>query len=73
MVAAVDDGVDARGYFHWNLLDNWEWGHWEPTFGLVAVDRTTFERAPKPALAWLGGLASESRMVDDLLCGDGRI
>jgi beta-glucosidase len=54
---AMDDGVDVRGYFHWSMLDNWEWGHWEPTFGLVAVDRTTFTRTPKPSLAWLGGLA----------------
>jgi beta-glucosidase len=54
---AMEDGVDVRGYFHWSMLDNWEWGHWEPTFGLVAVDRTTFTRTPKPSLAWLGGLA----------------
>jgi beta-glucosidase len=54
--AAMDDGVDVRGYLHWSLLDNWEWGHWGPTFGLVAVDRTTFERIPKPSLTWLGAL-----------------
>jgi beta-glucosidase len=54
---AMDDGADVRGYFHWSLLDNWEWGHWGPTFGLVAVDRDTFERKPKPSLDWLGGLA----------------
>ncbi|MCW2545300.1 MAG: glycosyl hydrolase family protein, partial [Frankiales bacterium] len=48
------DGADIRGYFHWSLLDNYEWGSFGPTFGLVAVDRTTFERTPKPSLAWLG-------------------
>jgi len=55
--AAMDDDVDVRGYFHWSMLDNWEWGHWGPTFGLVAVNRETFERTPKPSLAWLGSLA----------------
>jgi beta-glucosidase len=55
--AAMDDGADVRGYFHWSLLDNWEWGHWEPTFGLIAVDRATFDRSPKPSLRWLGALA----------------
>ena len=25
-----------------------------PTFGLVAVDRETFERRPKPSASWLG-------------------
>jgi beta-glucosidase len=55
--AAIDDGVDVRGYFHWSLLDNYEWGSYQPTFGLVAVDRQTFARDPKPSLAWLGSLA----------------
>ena len=51
---AMADGVDVRGYFHWSLLDNYEWGSYRPTFGLVAVDKTTFARYPKPSLAWLG-------------------
>jgi beta-glucosidase len=54
---AIEDGIDIRGYLHWSLLDNFEWGRWEPTFGLVAVDRTTFERRPKPSLWWLGQVA----------------
>jgi beta-glucosidase len=55
--SAMDDGIDVRGYFTWSMLDNWEWGHWGPTFGLVAVDRTSFERTPKPSLGWFGSLA----------------
>lgn len=58
---AADDGVDVRGYLHWSALDNYEWGHWEPTFGLIAVDRETFERHPKPSLAWLGDVARRGR------------
>jgi beta-glucosidase len=57
LTQAMADGVDVRGYLHWSLLDNYEWGHWEPTFGLVAVDRQTFQRTPKPSLAWLGNVA----------------
>jgi beta-glucosidase len=57
LLDAVDEGIDVRAYLHWSLLDNIEWGHWEPTFGLVAVDRETFERRPKPSLAWLGSVA----------------
>ncbi|WP_210479456.1 glycoside hydrolase family 1 protein [Naasia sp. SYSU D00948] len=57
LAAAMDDGIDVRGYIHWTALDNYEWGHWEPTFGLIAVDRETFERTPKPSLAWLGDVA----------------
>jgi len=48
----------VRGYVHWSLLDNFEWMlGFAPTFGLVAVDRQTFARTPKPSLAWLGGVA----------------
>ena len=50
LFAAVADGIDVRGYLHWSALDNFEWGHWEPTFGLIAVDRETFARQPKPSL-----------------------
>ncbi|MEU4226973.1 family 1 glycosylhydrolase [Nonomuraea sp. NPDC026600] len=57
LYACVDEGIDVRGYLHWSALDNYEWGHWEPTFGLIAVDRETFERHPKPSLTWLGEVA----------------
>ncbi|MFD6354229.1 glycoside hydrolase family 1 protein [Nocardia tengchongensis] len=54
---AMADGIDVRGYLHWSALDNYEWGRWRPTFGLIAVDRRTFTRTPKPSLAWLGEMA----------------
>jgi beta-glucosidase len=54
---AVGDGIDVRGYLHWSLLDNYEWGSYQPTFGLVAVDRGTFARTIKPSARWLGGVA----------------
>jgi beta-glucosidase len=47
------DGIDLRGYFQWSLLDNFEWVlGYGPKFGIVAVDRTTFERTPKPSAQW---------------------
>ena len=54
----LDDGLDIRGYFYWSCLDNFEWAHgYGPQFGLVAVDRTTQVRTPKPSAAWLGAIA----------------
>jgi beta-glucosidase/6-phospho-beta-glucosidase/beta-galactosidase len=38
-VAAVDSGVPVAGYWHWSLVDNYEWGSYEPRFGLFGVDR----------------------------------
>lgn len=56
--AAIADGIDVRGYLHWSALDNYEWASgFRPTFGLIGVDRETFERHPKPSLAWLGEVA----------------
>jgi len=61
---AIADGADVRGYTHWSLLDNFEWmAGYGPTFGLVAVDRTTFARTPKPSLGWLGGVARRNGLA----------
>ncbi len=46
---AMDMGVDVRGYLHWSLLDNYEWGSYLPRFGLSSVDRESFARTPKPS------------------------
>ena len=53
--AAIGDGVDVRGYIHWSSLDNFEWAlGYRPTFGLIAVDRESQERRPKPSAEWFG-------------------
>jgi beta-glucosidase len=46
---AMNLGVDLRGYVHWALLDNYEWGSFKPRFGLVHVDFKTFQRTLKPS------------------------
>ncbi|MGY6026335.1 glycoside hydrolase family 1 protein [Streptomyces spinosirectus] len=56
VTAALEDGLDVQGYLAWSALDNYEWGSYAPTFGLIAVDPVTFERTPRPSAAWLGGL-----------------
>ncbi len=60
---AMADGVDVRGYQHWSALDNYEWGTFEPTFGLIAWDPDTFERHVKPSGWWLGGVARSGELT----------
>jgi beta-glucosidase len=58
VLACLDEGIDVRGYIHWSLVDNFEWAFgYGPRFGLVAFDRQTFERHPKPSAQWLGNVA----------------
>jgi beta-glucosidase len=61
---AVADGVDVRGYFHWSLLDNFEWAEgYGPRFGLVAVDYATGERRPRESAKVYARIARERRVA----------
>ncbi len=56
--SCIQNGIDVRGYIYWSALDNFEWAlGYEPTFGLIAVDRDTQQRTPKPSARWLGNIA----------------
>ncbi|MVU76781.1 family 1 glycosylhydrolase [Nocardia sp. ET3-3] len=51
---AKADGIDVMGYNYWSLTDNYEWGSYEPRFGLYTVDvkgDPTLTRRPTDAVA----------------------
>ncbi|MDD7175960.1 MAG: GH1 family beta-glucosidase [Clostridiales bacterium] len=50
---AAEEGVDARGYFAWSLMDNYEWASgYNERFGLVHVDYQTQKRTVKDSAYW---------------------
>jgi beta-glucosidase len=66
---AIVDGVDIRGYFHWSILDNFEWAEgYKHRFGLIHVDYETQKRLPKDSAMWYrelirtrGGLLTDAK------------
>jgi beta-glucosidase/6-phospho-beta-glucosidase/beta-galactosidase len=65
---ALTLGVPIEGYLHWSLWDNYEWGSYQPRFGLIGVDsvgnrleRTAMDAAGFPSLASYGAIARAVR------------
>jgi len=54
---AVAEGVDVRGYFHWTIMDNFEWAEgYQQRFGLIYVDYQSQKRVLKESAHWYGSL-----------------
>ena len=65
VLACLAAGIEVRSYLYWSFLDNFEWSlGYGPTFGMVAVDRQTFARHPKPSAHWFGEVARARALPD---------
>jgi beta-glucosidase len=63
---AVAAGVPVAGYYHWSLLDNFEWAHgYTRRFGLVHVDLATQRRTPKDSAQYYRAVATANAVSDD--------
>ena len=50
---AADEGVPIKGYFHWSIMDNFEWAEgYKQRFGLIYVDYPTQQRVLKDSAYW---------------------
>ena len=61
---ATAEGVPVKGYFHWSLMDNFEWSDgFTNRFGLVYVDFKTQQRTPKLSAAYFRQAIANNAVV----------
>jgi len=62
--AAMQSGVDLRGYFVWSLLDNLEWSlGYSKRFGIVHVDFASLKRTPKDSAHFYSKVIATNGLV----------
>jgi beta-glucosidase len=64
-LSAIEAGVNVAGYFHWSLMDNfeWAWGY-QRRFGLYHVDFGTQRRTAKLSATYYANVAASGELPD---------
>ncbi|MBO4227580.1 GH1 family beta-glucosidase [Bradyrhizobium neotropicale] len=61
---ATSQGVPVAGYFHWSLIDNFEWADgYQKRFGLYHVDFKTQRRTPKLSASFYREVIKQNAVV----------
>ena len=62
---AIHDGAQVRAYYHWSLLDNFEWSvGYSQRFGLIYIDFANGQkRIPKDSAAWYAKVIAENKVA----------
>jgi len=64
----IDDGIDVRGYYHWTLMDNFEWAEGESArFGLIETDYETQKRTIRPSGKFYADFCKNRGVTDAML------
>jgi beta-glucosidase len=60
---AILEGVPVKGYFHWSLIDNFEWAEgFKPRFGLYEVNYQTYERVARPSAKFYADICKNNKI-----------
>lgn len=66
--ALMAKGCDIRGYFHWSLVDNFEWSEgWRLRFGLVGLNPQTQERTMRRSGELYRAIAKSNGISPELI------
>ncbi len=70
VVSAIDAGLPMGAYYHWTLADNYEWGSYEPRFGLFGIDRDRGLRWSEMDSMGRDAAGAYKRIIEGLRSGD---
>jgi beta-glucosidase len=66
---AIQAGVPLKGYFHWTLMDNFEWAFgYRMRFGLVYMDFATQKRIIKDSGRWYKNVIQDNGFDPEAKC-----
>jgi beta-glucosidase len=64
----LDEGVDVQRYYHWTLMDNFEWAEGlRARFGLIAVDYATQQRTIRTSGRFYGEICRHGGVTEAML------
>ena len=68
MWRAVNFNWPIKGYFHWSLVDNFEWERgWTQRFGLWALDVDTQKRTKRPSADLYAAICKENGLSSEMV------
>ncbi len=68
MWRAVNFNWPIKGYFHWSLVDNFEWERgWTQRFGLWGLDIETQQRTKRPSAELYEAICRENGLSSDMV------
>lgn len=64
---AINEGIAINRYYHWTLMDNFEWLEGETAnFGLYRCDFSTQERVPRPSAELYALICKEKGVTEEM-------
>jgi len=65
---AVNVGTPVRGYYHWSLVDNFEWERgWTQRFGLWGLDTETQARQRRPSVDFYAEICRANALSSEMV------
>jgi beta-glucosidase len=65
---AIGNGCPVKGYYHWSLIDNFEWERgWTQRFGLWEMDPVAQVRRKRPSADFYGAISKENGLSREMV------